>query len=143
MNEEMKGILPMLALSLSPDVIAEIEVRAAKVHRHAADERPLDLARLRDATAELQSLIAEATHLERRALGQRRRPARAPLPSLPALREEAAEEPAAAAAEAPQAGQRGIRSSPTMLGEGDRTKCGGGDPRAGPSPTFTQARRSP
>jgi hypothetical protein len=72
----------MLALSLSPDVLTEIEVQAARVHRLATEERPLDLARLRDAAAELQSLIAEATHLERRALGQRRRPARAPLPPV-------------------------------------------------------------
>lgn len=82
----------MLALSLSPDVVTEIEVQTAKVHRLATGERPLDLARLRDATADLQALIAEATHLERSALGQRRRsPQR---PKLPVFSEDPAERPA-------------------------------------------------
>lgn len=60
----------MLGLSLSPDVALEIAMQSAKVHR-LTDSRPLDLARLRDETSELQALIAEATSLERRALGQR------------------------------------------------------------------------
>jgi hypothetical protein len=82
----------MLALSLSPDVVTEIEVQTARIHRLATDERPLDLARLRDATADLQALIAEATHLEHRALGQRRRSA--PRPKFPSFTEESGDKPA-------------------------------------------------
>lgn len=70
----------MLGLSLSPDVVMEIEVQAGKVHRLAHDNRPLDLSRLRDETAALQSQIAEATSLERRGLGQRRRPRKPHVP---------------------------------------------------------------
>lgn len=68
----------MLAASLSPDLVTEIEGLAAKVHRCASDERPLDLTRLRDATADLQALIAEATSLERRAAAREGRAAPTP-----------------------------------------------------------------
>ena len=69
----------MQALSLSPALVTEVEVLAAKVHRIASEERPLDLTHLRDATANLQALIAEATSLERRADARRRaEPADAP-----------------------------------------------------------------
>jgi len=83
----------MLALSLSPDVVTEIEVQTAKIHRVATGERPLDLARLREETASLQALIAEAIHLEHRALGQRRRRT-PPRPALPVFSEDAGERPA-------------------------------------------------
>jgi hypothetical protein len=79
----------MLALTLSPDLVTEIHVKAARLNR-LTDEQPLDLARLRDETADLQALIAEATSLERRALGQRRRPRRAARPVF--FADEAAEE---------------------------------------------------
>ena len=83
----------MLALTLSPDVIMEIQVKAARIGRLASEESPLDLARLRDEAAEFQALIAEATSLERRALGQRRR--RAPQrPALPVFGDDPAERPA-------------------------------------------------
>jgi hypothetical protein len=46
-----------------------IQAQAAKIQR-STETTPLDLDRLRHDTAQLQALIAEATSLVRRALGQ-------------------------------------------------------------------------
>jgi hypothetical protein len=58
-----------LAPSLSPDVVMGIQAQAAKIQR-STETTPLDLGRLRDDTAQLQALIAEATSLVRRALAK-------------------------------------------------------------------------
>jgi hypothetical protein len=50
----------------TPEMAIEIEVQAAKVQRLAGLGKSLPLERLRDETAALQVLIAEATSLERR-----------------------------------------------------------------------------
>lgn len=57
----------MLATTLSAEIIAEIESKAIKVRHLADQERPVDLVRLRNATADLQAFLAEAARLQRRA----------------------------------------------------------------------------
>ena len=52
---------------LPADMAIEIEIQAARVQRLAERGAVLKLDRLRDETAALQSLIAEATSIERRA----------------------------------------------------------------------------
>jgi hypothetical protein len=48
-------------------MLLEIEMQAMKVHRLAKDDRPLNLNRLRDEAAILQSLLAEADRQQRQA----------------------------------------------------------------------------
>ena len=52
---------------LPPDMAIEIEIQAARVQRLAERGAAIKLDRLRDETAALQCLIAEAASIERRA----------------------------------------------------------------------------
>ena len=52
--------------ALTPHIAIEIEVQAAKIQRLAERCQSLELERLRDETAALQMLIAEAAHEQRR-----------------------------------------------------------------------------
>jgi len=49
-----------MVLALAPDVVVEIEGQVAKVQSLIKQHRRVELSRLRDETAELQVMLAEA-----------------------------------------------------------------------------------